>query len=76
VPQFSHDDIAGIADIIEKTAISHNNASDVEIVIDGKPMPVSPYLKDLLMRTLTAMIPATKNNGEVKNLHISLRRKH
>lgn len=76
VPQFSHDDIAGIADIIEKTVISHNNANDLEVVIDGKLTPVSPYLKDLLTRTLSAMIPATQNNGEVKNLHISLRRKY
>jgi len=76
VPQFSHDDIAGIADIIEKTIISQNDETDISLVINGAHTPVSPYLKDWLTRTLSAMIPSLQNNGEVKNLHISLRRKH
>jgi molybdopterin-guanine dinucleotide biosynthesis protein B len=76
VPQLSHDDVAGIADIIEKTIISQNNENDLELVINGTHTPISPSLKDLLTRTLSAMIPGFQNNGEVKNLHISLRRKH
>jgi molybdopterin-guanine dinucleotide biosynthesis protein B len=73
VPQYSHDDIAGIADIIEKTIVAQDGETEMELVINGAPTPVSPSLKDLLTRTLAAMIP---NNGEVKNLHISLRRKN
>jgi molybdopterin-guanine dinucleotide biosynthesis protein B len=76
VPQLSHDDVAGIADIIEKTIISQNNENDLELVINGTHTPISPSLKDLLTRTLAAMIPGLQNNGEVKSLHISLRRKH
>ncbi|OGO19443.1 MAG: molybdopterin-guanine dinucleotide biosynthesis protein B [Chloroflexi bacterium RBG_16_50_11] len=76
VPQFSHDDVAGIADIIEKTAVSKNSETDLELVINGATTPISPSLKDLLSRTLSAMIPGLQNDGEVKNLHISLRRKH
>ncbi|MHB8105582.1 MAG: molybdopterin-guanine dinucleotide biosynthesis protein B [Dehalococcoidales bacterium] len=76
VPQFSHDDIAGIADIIEKTAASQNGETELELTINGKPASISPSLKDLLTRTFSAMIPNLQNNGEVKNLHISMRRKH
>lgn len=76
VPQYSHDDIAGIADIIEKTITSQNGETELEMVINGKPAPVTPALKDLLTRTFSAMIPDMQNNGEVKNLHISMRRKH
>jgi molybdopterin-guanine dinucleotide biosynthesis protein B len=76
VPQLSHDDVAGVADIIEKTIISQNNETDLDLVIDGVHTPVNPSLKDLLTRTLTAMIPAPQDNGEIKNMHISLRRKH
>ena len=76
VLQLSHDDVAEIADIIEKTITSQNNENDLELVINGAHTPVSPSLKDLLTRTLAAMIPGLQNNGEVKNLHISLRRKH
>jgi hypothetical protein len=76
VPQFSHEDIAGIADIIEKTIVAQNGETDLELVINGEHKPVSPSLKDLLTRTLAAMIPELQNNNEAKNLHISLRRKH
>jgi len=75
VPQFSHDDITGIADIIEKTIIAQNGETDLELVINGSPTPVSPSLKDLLTRTLVAMLPHPQGNSEIKNLHISLRRK-
>ncbi len=76
VPQFSHDDVTGIADIIEKAIISQNSDAELELVINGTPRPISPSLKDLLSRTLSAMIPSLQNDGEVKNLHLSLRRKH
>ena len=76
VPQFSHDNVAGIADIIEKTIISQNIENDMDLVVNGTYTPISPSLKDLLSRTLIAMIPNPQGNGEVKNLHISLRRKH
>jgi molybdopterin-guanine dinucleotide biosynthesis protein B len=76
VPQFSRDNVAGIADIIEKTIISQNIENDVDLVVNGTYTPISPSLKNLLSRTLIAMIPNPQGNGEVKNLHISLRRKH
>jgi molybdopterin-guanine dinucleotide biosynthesis protein B len=76
IPQYSHDDIKGIADIIEKTITTQNNETELEMVINGKPATVSPSLKDQLTRTFTALIPDMKKNGEVKDLRISLRRKH
>jgi molybdopterin-guanine dinucleotide biosynthesis protein B len=76
VPQFSRDNVVGIADIIEKMIITQNGENDLELVINGAPTTISPSLKDLLTRTLVAMIPNPQGNGEVKSLHISLRRKH
>ena len=76
VPQFSRDDVNGIADIIEKTITSKNGENDLTVVINGKTTPVTPQLKDTLSQTLAAMIPGMQNDGEVKNLHISLRRQH
>jgi molybdopterin-guanine dinucleotide biosynthesis protein B len=76
IPQLSHDDIAGIADIIEKQIISQNNETDLDLIINGSRTPVSVSFKELLTRTLSAMIPGLQSNGEVKNVHISLRRKH
>jgi molybdopterin-guanine dinucleotide biosynthesis protein B len=76
VPQLSHDDISGIADIIEKTAVSQNNQTDLDIIVNGASAKLNPSLKDLLARTIAAMIPTPEGGAEIKNLHISFRRKH
>jgi len=75
VPQFSRDDIAGIADLIEKSIIARQRANEIDLIVNGAYTPISPPLKDLLVRTLLAMIPVPQGNDEVKSLHISLRRK-
>ena len=74
IPQFSREDIKGISDLIENTLINHNRENNVNLIVNGKTVPIDSPLEDLLTRTLLAMIPGQPENGEVKNLHISLRR--
>jgi molybdopterin-guanine dinucleotide biosynthesis adapter protein len=75
VPQFSKDNISGIADLIEQQITHQHDENEVDLVVNGAYVPISPPLKDLLARTMFAMIPAPPDNGEVKSLHFSLRRK-
>jgi len=75
VPQFSRNEVPRIADLIEDTLLAQHREDDVDLIVNGAYTPISPPFKDLLTRTLFAMIPIPKNNGEVKSLHISLRRK-
>jgi molybdopterin-guanine dinucleotide biosynthesis adapter protein len=74
VPQFSHSDVAGVADLIEKRINAEDKGNDLEVVVNGARIRVTQSLQDLLARTLLAMIPGTQDNG-VKSLHVSLRRK-
>jgi molybdopterin-guanine dinucleotide biosynthesis protein MobB len=76
VPQFSREDVSGIADIIEKRILAQKEKNSLTITINGKTQEINPQFEDLLTQTLTAMIPDLQKNGEVKNLHISLRRQH
>ncbi len=75
IPQFSRDELAGIADLIANRSLMHNRENNVDLIVNGAYVPIDPPLKDLLTRTLFAMIPGPQGNGEVKSLHISLRRK-
>jgi len=74
VPQFSRDDVTAIADLIENTMLVLRREDDVDLIVNGASVPINPSLKDLLIRTLLAMIPSPDGNG-IQNLHISLRRK-
>jgi len=75
VPQFSRDDIAGIADLVENIINNGQKENDINLIVNGANIPVNPSLRDLLVRTLFAMLPVPQGNGEIKSLHISLRRK-
>ena len=75
VPQFTRDNLTGIADIIESSLTKQERENEVNLVIDGVSVPVGDSLQDLLTRTVFAMIPPPQNNGDIKNLHLSLRRK-
>jgi molybdopterin-guanine dinucleotide biosynthesis protein B len=75
VPQFSRNEVARIADLVEKTALPQHQEDDLDLMVNGASIPVNTSLKGLLTRTLFAMIPAPKDSGEIKSLHISLRRK-
>lgn len=75
VPQFTREDVSGIADLIEKKIKADEKETDLDLIVNGAPVPLQPHLKDLLARSLFAMIPGAQTNGEVKTLHIALRRK-
>jgi len=75
-PQFSRDDIAGIADLIENAISNGKKENDISLIVNGVNIPVNPSLQDLLSRTLFAMLPVPQGNGEIKSLHVSLRRKN
>lgn len=74
IPQFSREDIKGISNLIENTLIKYNRENNLNLIINGKTVPIESPLEDLITRTLLAMIPGQTDNGVVKNLHISLRR--
>ena len=74
VPQFSPENLKGIADLVENTLFIQNRENDIDLIVDGAYIPIDTHFKDLLTRTLLAMIPGQSDNGEVKNIHVSLRR--
>ncbi len=75
VPQFSRDKIQGLADLIEKNLQAQLKGEDVELLVNGAPVSVNLYVRDLLARILVAMVSSLKGVREVKSLSISLRRK-
>jgi molybdopterin-guanine dinucleotide biosynthesis adapter protein len=75
VPQFSSSEVSRIADFIESNVLKPGK-NDIDLTVNGVPVPVSTSLGELLTRTLIAMVPDSKDNGGIKSLHVSLRRKN
>ncbi|MDO8568490.1 MAG: molybdopterin-guanine dinucleotide biosynthesis protein B [Dehalococcoidales bacterium] len=75
VPQFSREDVKEIADLIEKSISSWQREDDVALAVNGIETAVKPAFRDLLARTLSAMLSGEKDIREVKQLRIFFRRK-
>ncbi len=75
VPQFSRDKIQGLADLIENRLVAQGQEDDIDLFINDAHIPINQFVKNLLARTLVAMVSSLKGVKEVKSLHILLRRK-
>ncbi len=75
VPQFSRDETGRIADLVEKTILTQRGEGDVDLIINGSDMAIKPAFRDLLARTLMAIVSGLKGVTEVKSLRVFLRRK-
>ncbi len=75
VPQFSKDEVQRLTDLIENRLLAQHRADDVDLLVDGVYIPLNPFTKSLIAKTLSGMISSLKGIKEVKSLHISLRRR-
>ena len=73
VPQFSKDEVQKIVDLIEKTMLAQHD--DIDLLVNGTYIPIDFSGRNLLTRTLVAMLSGLKGIKKIKSLHISLRRK-
>ncbi len=75
VPQFTRDDIQDLASLIENWLLAHRQQDDVDLFINDAPVPIKPFVKNFLIKTLLGMVSTLKGVKEIRSLYISLRRK-
>ncbi len=72
IPAYSPDDISGIADFIEKEFL--NRKEKIAIFVDGKPVPLKPFIKSLYTKMISDMVTSLKGTGKAKRIDISLKK--
>ena len=73
LPQFSAEDIRGIADSIEEKLIAPRG-EDLALFIDGSPIPLNRFAKKFIANTLIGMVSTLKGVGKVRSLEVSVRK--
>lgn len=74
-PQFSKDEVPKIADLIINTMLDQCREDEVDLFINDTYIPLTKPVKNLLFRTLVAMVSGLEGSREeTKSLRISLRR--
>jgi molybdopterin-guanine dinucleotide biosynthesis adapter protein len=72
LPHFKRNDVQEIADFIEKE-IMDRAPSDMEITVNGKPLFMKPFVKDIIGSSILAMLASLKTVAIIKNVLISIR---
>jgi molybdopterin-guanine dinucleotide biosynthesis adapter protein len=74
IPRFRRDDAEGIADFIEKDVIDSAD-SDISVTVNSKTIFLMPFVKDIISRSILAMLSTLKNVGIIRNVVILIRNK-
>ncbi len=69
VPCFSLDDVKGVADLIERNYL-RTKRKFVSLTVDGKNIPMTPFVESFVSRTLRGMIRSLKGCQEAKSIEI------
>ncbi len=75
VPQFGLDDARGLVDLIEKRFLDKEKTDEVTVFVNEEPIPLNPFVKSIISKTVLAMISALKNVPGARDVDMFIRRK-
>jgi molybdopterin-guanine dinucleotide biosynthesis protein B len=60
VPCFDLEDMRGLSNFIEKEFLKSPKEKEISLEVGGKPIPLSPFVRDFLTKTIKGMLSALK----------------
>jgi molybdopterin-guanine dinucleotide biosynthesis protein B len=72
VPCFQLDDMKGLSNFIEKEFIKSRKEEEIVLRVDGKPIPMTPFVKDFISKTVKGMLSALRGCETSKRIEIYL----
>jgi hypothetical protein len=60
----------GLADFVEKEFLRSKRSGEVSLNVNGKPIPLSPFVRDFLTKTIRGMVSALKGCEKSKRIKI------
>ncbi len=74
LPQYSPDDIAGLADLVQKKIVATVPKDEIAIFADGKSVPLKPFVRDLYLKVISDMVASLKGFSKPKRIDISIKK--
>jgi hypothetical protein len=56
VPCFDLEDIKGLSNFIEKDILKSKKEKEIFLRVDGRPIPLTPFVRDFLTKTIKGMV--------------------
>lgn len=70
VPGFGFEDTEGIADLLEKHINKKSPKRDVSLFVNGSRVMIKPFIKDLFLKTVSAMVDSLKGTQDAQRIEI------
>jgi len=72
VPCFDLEDRKGLADFVEKTFLTSTSHLGLSLKVDGRPISLTPFVKDFLTKTIKGMLSSLKGCETSKCIEIHI----
>jgi molybdopterin-guanine dinucleotide biosynthesis adapter protein len=72
VPVLGLDDMKGLADLIEKKFLSSEKTEEIVLKVNGKNVPLKPFIKNFLLRSIRGMVSSLKECDGAKEIEIRI----
>jgi molybdopterin-guanine dinucleotide biosynthesis protein B len=72
VPCLDINDVKGIVDLIESRFLKGNQREEISLRINGRWIPLSPFVKRFLIRTIKGMISSLKGAEDPQRVEIKI----
>jgi len=69
---FFLDDIKGVADFIEKKFLKSKGEKGITLKVDGRDVPLKPFIRDFLLGSIKGMISSLKGCEKPKKIEIKM----
>jgi len=69
---FFLDDIKGVADFIEKKYLQAKREGEVSLKVDGKKIPMTPFVKSFVTSTIKGMLTSLKGCGTPRRIEVHI----
>jgi len=74
LPVFKHDDTEGVAGFIEENFLEKGSRSEVKVWVDGKFIPLKPFVKAFVGQTVKGMVNALKGAKGAEKIRLKIGR--
>jgi len=72
VPCFDLEDMKGLSNFIEKEFLKSKKEKEIFLRVDGSPIPMSPFVKDFLTKTIQGMLSALRGCETSESIEIRI----
>jgi len=72
VPCFDLEDMKGLSSFIEKEILRSPKEKEISLEVGGKPIPLSPFIRDFLTKTIKGMLSALKGCDPAGRIEIHI----